>query len=146
MFGPRGAATNTDPRVPPTQRYLTVEEVASLGAWVQQGEVQHLEHSYGFRCGMEPDEGIKLFDVCREGVAQIGSIIAIIDYPKIRLHRWAILDLRAVPSDLLVAGNAFKWVTTSTGCRLHPKCNDRYLAKISRFSYLLSSRTPVQRV
>ena len=32
--------------------------------------MQHLEHSYGFRCGMEPDEGIKLFDVCREGVVQ----------------------------------------------------------------------------
>ena len=56
--------------LPPTQRYLTVEEVALLGVWVQQGEVQHLEHSYGFRCGMEPDEGIKLFDVCREGVVQ----------------------------------------------------------------------------
>ena len=65
---------------------------------------------------------------------------------KIRWHRWAILDLQAVPSDRPVAGNAFKWVTTSTGCRLHPKCNDRYLAKISRSSYSLSSRTPVQRV
>ena len=52
------------------RRDLMVEEVAWLGAWVQQGEVQHLEHSYGFRCGMEPDEGIKLFDVCREGVVQ----------------------------------------------------------------------------
>ena len=50
--------------LPPTQRDLMVEEIAWLGAWVQQGEVQHLEHSYGFRCGMELDEGIKLFDVC----------------------------------------------------------------------------------
>ena len=69
-----------------------------------------------------------------------------LDYPKIRLHRWAILDLQAAPSDLLVAGNAFKWVTTSTGCRLHPKCNGRFFPKISRSSYSLSSRTPVQRV
>ena len=65
---------------------------------------------------------------------------------KIRWHRWAILDLQAVPSDRPVAGNAFKWVTTSTGCRLQPKYNDRYLRKISRFSYESSSRTLVQRV
>ena len=30
----------------------------------------HLDKSYGFRCKMEMDEGIKLCDVCREGVVQ----------------------------------------------------------------------------
>ena len=65
---------------------------------------------------------------------------------KIRWHRWAILDLQAVPSDLPVAGNAFKWVTTSTSRWLQPKSNDRYLRKISRFSYTSISRTPIQRV
>ena len=39
-------------------------------------------------------------------VDEIGRL----DYPKIRWHRWAILDPQAVPSDLPVAGNAFKWV------------------------------------
>ena len=69
-----------------------------------------------------------------------------LDYPKIRWHRWAILDLQAAPSDRPVAGNAFKWVTTSTSRWLQPKSNDRYLRKISRFSYTSISRTPIQRV
>ena len=38
--------------------------VAWLGTCVLQGRVKHLEDSCGFRCWMELDEGIKLFDVC----------------------------------------------------------------------------------
>ena len=49
---------------------LTEEEVAWLGVWVPQGEVQHLQDSYGYRCGMDRDEGVKLYDVRTEETIQ----------------------------------------------------------------------------
>ena len=55
---------------PPARRDLTGEEVAWLGTWVPSGGVQHLDKSYGFRCGMELVEGIKLYDVGRTGMPQ----------------------------------------------------------------------------
>ena len=51
--------------LPHTLRALTAAQRAWLGMWVPRGAGQHLQYSYGFRCGMEPEEGIKLFDVGR---------------------------------------------------------------------------------
>ena len=56
--------------IPPAQRVLTGEEIAWLGTWVPSEGVQHLDKSYGFRCGMELVEGIKLYDVGRAGASQ----------------------------------------------------------------------------
>ena len=43
--------------MPPARRDLTGEEVAWLGTWVPSGGAQHLDKSYGFRCGMVLVEG-----------------------------------------------------------------------------------------
>ena len=56
--------------IPPAQRVLTGEEIAWLGTWVPSEGVQHLDKSYGFRCGVELVEGIKLYDVGRAGKSQ----------------------------------------------------------------------------
>ena len=56
--------------VPPVRRVLTREEIAWLGMWVPSEGVQHLGKSYGFRCGMELVERIKLYDVGRAGASQ----------------------------------------------------------------------------
>ena len=65
---------------PYTLRALTETQQAWLGTWVPRGEVQHLQDSYGFRCGMDLDEGIKLFDVRRgERVEKVSARTSFLD-------------------------------------------------------------------
>ena len=59
--------------VPPTQRGLTEAEVEWLGRWVPQGEVQHLDKSYGygFRCASTSQLGAP--DMTRKAKSELFS-------------------------------------------------------------------------